>query len=211
MYGLLPYFIMSDMQISRRQKAAVAAILGLGSMGIVATVARVAFLKDIAVKSNADFLFDCTIFALVETGAGIIAGSLVTLRPLLRKFEPSTLLPDPDLVARRRSGPRSGTSWASRNIETSPAFIAERTLGKWEEFGCSPRELDRWEKDRNLATDITAAAQSTGRGTEEEREQRQWMQKLWKRHMESVEEMMEPDAVNVPKLVISIQEEFEVR
>ncbi|KAH9842131.1 Kinesin heavy chain [Teratosphaeria destructans] len=214
MYGLLPYFIMSDMQISRRQKAAVAAILGLGSMGSVATVARVAFLKDIAVHPNADFLYvtvDCTISALVEMGAGIIAGSLVTLRPLLRKLVSSNLLSDPHLVARRRSGPRSGTSWPFRYLKTSPAFVAKRTLGRWEEYGCSPRELDRWEKDRELATHITATAQPTDERGEEGRKQRQWMPKLWWRKMESVEEVVEPVAADMPKLVVNIQEEFEVR
>ncbi|KAF7121831.1 hypothetical protein CNMCM5793_009384 [Aspergillus hiratsukae] len=82
--GLFPIYLIKDLQMSRRTKCAVAIILGMGCLAGAAVAARIPYLPD---YKDPDFLYATIgigISSNVEAGLGIIAGSLVTLRPLMR-------------------------------------------------------------------------------------------------------------------------------
>lgn len=106
--GLLPIFIVKDLQMSSRQKRLVSAILAFAAIGSTATIVRLPYigsLKESFEGWNGDFLCECSrylfefdlptdraadntvgvaIWTTVEIGVGITAGCLATLRPLIR-------------------------------------------------------------------------------------------------------------------------------
>ncbi|KAM3086189.1 hypothetical protein ACMFMF_000144 [Clarireedia jacksonii] len=85
--GIIPAFIVADLQITKRTKIAVAFTLALGSIASIATITRIPFLRDLA--NTSDYLYSVTnviILSVVEMAVGIIACCLATLKPLLRSF-----------------------------------------------------------------------------------------------------------------------------
>ncbi|KAJ5161274.1 hypothetical protein N7492_006666 [Penicillium capsulatum] len=89
--GLLPIFLVWNLQMNTRTKAALAAILGMGCVASAAVIIRIPYLHD---YKDEDFLYataNISIWSNVEASLGIAAGSLVTLRPLFRWFrDPSS-------------------------------------------------------------------------------------------------------------------------
>ncbi|KAJ5886946.1 uncharacterized protein N7473_009620 [Penicillium subrubescens] len=84
--GILPVFLVWNLQMNVRTKAALAGILGMGCVASAAVIVRIPYLHD---YKDADFLYatsNISIWSNVEASLGIIAGSLVTLRPLFRWF-----------------------------------------------------------------------------------------------------------------------------
>ncbi|KAJ5475617.1 hypothetical protein N7539_007904 [Penicillium diatomitis] len=84
--GLLPIFLVWNLHMNVRTKAALAGILGMGCVASAAVIVRIPFLHD---YKDPDFLYattDISIWSNVEASLGIAAGSLVTLRPLFRWF-----------------------------------------------------------------------------------------------------------------------------
>ncbi|RDK46528.1 P-type ATPase [Aspergillus phoenicis ATCC 13157] len=84
--GIFPAALIWGLHMSPRTKVALGAILGLGAVASVAVVIRLPYLKHYA---DADFLYSTyqiAIWSVMETGLAIIAGSLITLRPLFRWF-----------------------------------------------------------------------------------------------------------------------------
>lgn len=104
--GLLPAFMIWNLRMGRRQKMAVAGILGLGCVFVfpppsfisssqalthdnsasAAVIVRIPYLHHYA---DIQFLYKTTnisIWSNIEAGLGITAGSLTTLRPLIRFF-----------------------------------------------------------------------------------------------------------------------------
>ncbi|KAJ5513613.1 hypothetical protein N7463_003165 [Penicillium fimorum] len=82
--GLLPAFLVWKLQMNNRTKFAVGGILGLGAFAAVAVICRLPFLQ---FYSDDNFLYSTyqiAIWSIIETGLGITAGSLITLRPLFR-------------------------------------------------------------------------------------------------------------------------------
>ncbi|KAJ5947517.1 hypothetical protein N7466_000532 [Penicillium verhagenii] len=89
--GILPIVLVWNLQMSSRTKFAVGGILSLGAIASVAVVIRLPFLH---FYLDRDFLYSTyqiAIWSIIETGLGIIAGSLVTLRPLFRWFLDASL------------------------------------------------------------------------------------------------------------------------
>ncbi|KAJ5119147.1 hypothetical protein N7448_010854 [Penicillium atrosanguineum] len=88
--GLLPVFLVWNLQMNVRTKAALAGILGMGCVASAAVIVRIPFLHD---YKDPDFLYataQISIWSNVEASLGIAAGSLVTLRPLFRWFRDSS-------------------------------------------------------------------------------------------------------------------------
>ncbi|KAH7014135.1 uncharacterized protein B0I36DRAFT_255486, partial [Microdochium trichocladiopsis] len=86
--AFLPIAMLWSVRINRRTKAAIATVLGMGAFCGISLIARIPFLKIIEI--SADFLHATTgiaTVAVLEPGVGIIAGSLVTLQPLLKRFK----------------------------------------------------------------------------------------------------------------------------
>ncbi|CAG7999563.1 unnamed protein product [Penicillium nalgiovense] len=87
--GSLPIFMVRRLQMKRGTKFAVPAILGLAYIASVAVIVRIPFLH---YAGRPDFLYETThisIWSNVEPSLGIAAGSLMTLRPLLRVLSKS--------------------------------------------------------------------------------------------------------------------------
>ncbi|KAM0115571.1 hypothetical protein ACP6JC_007860 [Aspergillus fumigatus] len=103
--GLLPISLVWKLQMTRKTKIALAAILSLGCIASAAVIVRIPYLhyyKDdeflcksprrmLSSRANinrlhTDATTDISIWSNVEASLGIMAGSLVTLRPLFRWF-----------------------------------------------------------------------------------------------------------------------------
>ncbi|KAJ5135086.1 uncharacterized protein N7515_004364 [Penicillium bovifimosum] len=89
--GILPAFLVWNLQMNRRTKIALTGILGLGCIASSAVIVRIPYLHN---YKDENFLWataNISIWSNVEAGLGIAAGSLVTLRPLFRWFrDPSS-------------------------------------------------------------------------------------------------------------------------
>ncbi|KAH1350879.1 hypothetical protein KXV36_004447 [Aspergillus fumigatus] len=89
--GVMPALLLWGLQMNRKTKIALGGILSLGAVASVAVIIRFPFLH---YYKDDDFLYSTyqiAIWSVMETGLGIIAGSLVTLRPLFRWFLDSNL------------------------------------------------------------------------------------------------------------------------
>ncbi|EOD52135.1 putative cation-transporting atpase 4 protein [Neofusicoccum parvum UCRNP2] len=83
--AILPVFILWNVQLRFRIKASVAAILALGVVASTATLVRLRYLLNYG--NPDDYLYgiaNIALWSIIESGTGIIAGSLPSLRPLLR-------------------------------------------------------------------------------------------------------------------------------
>ncbi|KAJ5783546.1 uncharacterized protein N7518_009223 [Penicillium psychrosexuale] len=84
--GLLPIFLVHNLQMKRQTKIAVMAILSMACIASSAVIVRMPFVDGFY---DPDFLYatyQIAIWSNVEAGLGITAGSLATLRPLLRMW-----------------------------------------------------------------------------------------------------------------------------
>ncbi|POS79481.1 hypothetical protein DHEL01_v202133 [Diaporthe helianthi] len=87
LFALLPIPMIWHVKMSPQAKATVFVVLGLGVFASIATLIRLKFLSDLT--DTSDILFagtDAMVWTLVEPGVAIVASSLVTIRPLLRKM-----------------------------------------------------------------------------------------------------------------------------
>ncbi|KAG5810166.1 hypothetical protein H9Q74_005346 [Fusarium xylarioides] len=86
-YSLLPIALVYNLQMSKRTKISVVGILAAGAIASSATIIRFPYLYSLT--DIDDFLYstsDVAIWSTVETGLGITASAVATLRPLLRNF-----------------------------------------------------------------------------------------------------------------------------
>ncbi|RAK85247.1 integral membrane protein [Aspergillus costaricaensis CBS 115574] len=84
--GLLPIFLVRKLHMKHKTKMAVVGILSMACIASSATIIRIPWVHTFA---DWDFLYATVEIALwsnIECGLGITAGSLATLRPLLRKW-----------------------------------------------------------------------------------------------------------------------------
>ncbi|OOQ85735.1 putative integral membrane protein [Penicillium brasilianum] len=84
--GILPIFLVSKLHMKREAKMAVIGILSMACIASSAVIIRFPFVKTFG---DEDFLYatyQIAIWSNIEAGLGITAGSLATLRPLLRKW-----------------------------------------------------------------------------------------------------------------------------
>ncbi|TIA43644.1 hypothetical protein D6C78_00125 [Aureobasidium pullulans] len=87
-FGILPIFIVKNLQMHRHQKAVVAVILGFAAVGSSATIIRLPYVWTVK-EYKGEFLWrtaDVAIWTTVEVGIGITAGNLGTLRPLMQRL-----------------------------------------------------------------------------------------------------------------------------
>ncbi|KAL3459490.1 hypothetical protein BJX64DRAFT_301233 [Aspergillus heterothallicus] len=88
--GILPIFIVRKLHMRQKTKMAVVGILGMACIASSAVIVRIPFVKTFR---DSDFLYatvQIAIWSNIEAGLGITAGSLATLRPLLRQWLGST-------------------------------------------------------------------------------------------------------------------------
>ncbi|KAJ5567140.1 hypothetical protein N7535_006446 [Penicillium sp. DV-2018c] len=82
--GLMPIFLVHKLHMKRQTKIAVMGILSMACVASAAVIVRIPFVVTFA---DPDFLYatvQIAIWSNIELGLGITAGSLATLRPLLR-------------------------------------------------------------------------------------------------------------------------------
>ncbi|PQE31840.1 cation-transporting atpase 4 protein [Rutstroemia sp. NJR-2017a WRK4] len=82
--AILPAILLWNIQMKARMKVSVACILGLAAFASCATIVRLRYLS--LYSDPAEFMFatgSIGLWSIIETGMGIFAGSLGTLRPLL--------------------------------------------------------------------------------------------------------------------------------
>ncbi|KAE8375209.1 integral membrane family protein [Aspergillus bertholletiae] len=85
-FAILPAFMLRHLQVNRRVKASLVCILGLGVFACAAAFVKLSVLPNYG--RTGDFLWDystLTIWVVVESNMGIIAGSLPTLKPLFKQ------------------------------------------------------------------------------------------------------------------------------
>ncbi|PWY76111.1 hypothetical protein BO94DRAFT_568526 [Aspergillus sclerotioniger CBS 115572] len=88
--AVLPILLVRKLKMRRDVKIAVAGLLGMACVASIAVIIRIPYINTLY---SMDYLWATTPIAIwsnIETGLGIFAGSLATLRPLLRTFNPST-------------------------------------------------------------------------------------------------------------------------
>ncbi|KAH6972854.1 hypothetical protein BKA56DRAFT_492464 [Ilyonectria sp. MPI-CAGE-AT-0026] len=86
-FSILPIFLVWKLQMNLRMKISVVLILAAGAIASSATIVRFPYLYSLT--DIEDFLYstsDVAIWSTVETGLGITASGVATLRPLLRTF-----------------------------------------------------------------------------------------------------------------------------
>ncbi|KAJ5094916.1 hypothetical protein N7532_007207 [Penicillium argentinense] len=82
--GLLPASLVWNLQMNKYAKITVATLMGMGCIASTAVVVRIPFIQE---YKRQEFLYETANLAIwsnVESGLGITAGSLATLRPLFR-------------------------------------------------------------------------------------------------------------------------------
>ncbi|KUI71174.1 hypothetical protein VM1G_07123 [Cytospora mali] len=87
LFALMPIPMVWQVKMSVQAKMTVVVILGLGIFASIATIIRMKFLADLT--DTSDILYAATpamVWTLVEPGVAIVASSLVTIRPLLRRI-----------------------------------------------------------------------------------------------------------------------------
>ncbi|KAB5586200.1 hypothetical protein GE09DRAFT_1210775 [Coniochaeta sp. 2T2.1] len=130
--GLLPISLVWDLQMTPRTKLSVAAILALGAIASTATIVRIPYVKGLS--NSADFLYattDVAIWSTCETGIGIAASSIATLRPLFRTFfSRSKLLGGTSSRGRTNPWPASGGNGYIRSKTGAEEFGLRSDIGR---------------------------------------------------------------------------------
>jgi hypothetical protein len=87
--AMLPIPLVWKAQIRPREKLIVSGILALATVGSIASMVRIKWIPVLAQQNLAiwENVLLLGISSVIELGLGILAGSLCTLRPLLRKFK----------------------------------------------------------------------------------------------------------------------------
>ncbi|KAI1438675.1 hypothetical protein GGR50DRAFT_374965 [Xylaria sp. CBS 124048] len=90
LYAGLPAYLLRGVQLSRRVKASIIVILGLGVASSVVTIIRLKYLVDVGnLKSPtgveaANAYLTTFVYSITEVGLTLFTGSLAALRPLLK-------------------------------------------------------------------------------------------------------------------------------
>ncbi|KAH8651412.1 hypothetical protein BX600DRAFT_102377 [Xylariales sp. PMI_506] len=126
-YSVLPIFLVAKLQMDTKVKISVVLILAAGCIASSATIVRFPYLYSLT--DITDFLYstsDVAIWSTVETGLGITAAGVATLRPLLRAVFGGSSAPGYGASTSRRQWHRTG----SNHPEDENAFDLHDTTGK---------------------------------------------------------------------------------
>ncbi|CAH0022168.1 unnamed protein product [Clonostachys rhizophaga] len=83
--SILPIFILRHARMPRRMKASIGIILALGAVASTANIVRFKYV--LAYEDTVDYLYgiaDIATWSMVESGTGIVAGSLPPMAPLIK-------------------------------------------------------------------------------------------------------------------------------
>ncbi|KAF3763576.1 hypothetical protein M406DRAFT_231232, partial [Cryphonectria parasitica EP155] len=83
--SLVPCIVVWNLQMKSRLKVSVCAVLALGIVASAATVIRLPYLRYYNIVTNYDYnVCNILLWSIIECGVGILAGSLPSLRTLLK-------------------------------------------------------------------------------------------------------------------------------
>ena len=156
--GVLPWFLVKDLNMNLRTKLTVGALLCLANFGSVATVIRFYSIKQIS--TSTDFLWitlDLAVWSSVEVGTALPAACLVTLRPLFRNFfstQPYNSYP-------LQSGAKSGGAGHSRFRGTGTGFSRNGTQKIGSQFELEPGRGS--DTKSSVTTNITSSGNNLER------------------------------------------------
>lgn len=182
----IPFFMLRHSNLGWKKRAAIYFIMSLGSYAAITTLIRVRTIDDLS--QNADYLYNLTgliVWSWIEPGVGIIAGSMATLRPLVRVvFERTGISKsytkttsaryDPDVNLDELRGEAGGTT-VTIEARDGPA-PARRSLESgqsdgWQSFGSEEHLQTRIKRSvkvtietsdaNDAANDITAVRSPT--------------------------------------------------
>ncbi|KNG84893.1 integral membrane protein [Aspergillus nomiae NRRL 13137] len=127
--GLLPVSLIWRLQMDNRTKLAVAGILGIGCIASAAVIVRIPFLSS---AKSPDFLHATTQISIcsnVEACLGITAGSLATVRPIIRMWSrmASSIPSQHSLIASHPIASKRRGTVDSREDATSYSTYASHT------------------------------------------------------------------------------------
>ncbi|KAM3070569.1 hypothetical protein ACMFMF_008022 [Clarireedia jacksonii] len=123
-FSILPIFLIWNLQMNQRTKTSVMLVLATSALASSATIVRIPYLHTL--NDVNDFLYSTTgvaIWSTVETGIGITASSVATLRPLLQKF-----------FGLESMGPRGQSESNRWKLNGGKGYIRSQTNGNTEAF-----------------------------------------------------------------------------
>ncbi|KAF7622632.1 hypothetical protein AFLA_009957 [Aspergillus flavus NRRL3357] len=132
--GILPVLLVWRLQMDRRTKTAVAGILGIACIASAAVIARIPYLGS---AKSPDFLHATTQISIcsnVEAGLGITAGSLATVRPIIRLWSRMTFaIPSNHSLTASCpiSGKRRGTADCRDDANSHSTYASYVTEPQW--------------------------------------------------------------------------------
>ncbi|KAH8657821.1 hypothetical protein BX600DRAFT_439007 [Xylariales sp. PMI_506] len=89
--AIIPAFLIWGLNMKKKQKLTLCGILALGVIASISTIVRFPYLRFYAITTDQLYEFgNVVLWTMIECGLGITAGSLPTLRPLLRRFGASS-------------------------------------------------------------------------------------------------------------------------
>ncbi|PQE28884.1 hypothetical protein CJF30_00003908 [Rutstroemia sp. NJR-2017a BBW] len=150
-FSILPMFLVWNLQMNSRTKLSVVLVLAAGVIASSATIVRFPYLHTL--NDVNDFLYstsDVAIWSTVETGIGITASAVATLRPLLNTFFGGSSVGQSGSNRQyKQSGTKGGYIKSSGNGTTDAFQLNENTnVGKTGittviEHGESQTDLER--------------------------------------------------------------------
>jgi len=154
-FAILPIFVLQKTKLPKHAKYSVCFILAVGALGSVASLVRLAYIEGLNPGTSKFFVqaVNIAITSNIEPGLGIIAGSLATVRPLLRH------------IMQKTQGGWSSTSCftegnSSEGVDAprseSKAAQVDKTRGEFASYGFS-EDFD----DKFGATTLVSLASSS--------------------------------------------------
>jgi hypothetical protein len=159
--ALLPVFMLYKSNMKKATKISVSIILGLAALASLCTIIRFPYVRYYTVPSN--YLYNVTnivIWSVVESGIGIVAGSLPSLRKLVSNrfhFDSS-----------KGSSPSHITPFSGENravITASSAPAIRRTHDHRVQAGRDWEELDDGSSSKNIYVQVHLEMQTMERPT----------------------------------------------
>ncbi|KAI1342837.1 hypothetical protein F5Y15DRAFT_270203 [Xylariaceae sp. FL0016] len=129
---VIPTPMLWKLNVNRRARVTLFAILGLGTFGCAAAVIKIGYLVNYGLRG--DWLWDSrniTIWTVVESNVGIVAGSLPCLRPLFRTVFGSIY----GSGSRSRGGPTRGGGASGKAYAVSGN---RRSGNRWQTLPSKP-------------------------------------------------------------------------
>ncbi|KAF2673665.1 hypothetical protein BT63DRAFT_410641 [Microthyrium microscopicum] len=135
-FAIMPIYLLWNVTMDMRSKISAGLILSLGGFGSICSIVRFLYVKNLGFHD--DFFFaavNISIWSTIELGTGIVAGSLATMRPLLKRMVRSTK----NHLTHNRTGDGKKSYWKSSITKPQPIYDNPESLPSifrpWESVG----------------------------------------------------------------------------